>query len=420
MGLIKDRIPTYDNIKNASFGLSDTRLLELLGLSENSINSEKLGETVFFSCLGFLSNAISKLPIYKYSYDNTKGRKRIIDTAFDNVFNLEPNEYMSASTFWSCVELNRNFFGNAYVFENISKGKLNSLWILPSEDVTVYRDNAGIFGKTNAIWYVWFDRNDSGKRYTFAHNEILHYKTWTTWDGVMGIPVKDILKIQIETQKYGQSYINNLYKNNMFGDKVILQYTGDLSPTLKDSLVKETERYCNTNGTRFLPMPMNVTATPMSMKLSDAEFSIINSANANLLAAAFGLSPNVINDYSKSSYANSISQQTDFYVNTLNPIITHYKQENTRKTLSSKDKSSGIFLEHDTKAIWKLDPTAQMVFLKDGVNNLMITPNEAREELGYSWVSNGDMLVGNGNLATLDVIKSGANYNRKAGNGGEK
>lgn len=422
MGFLRNRISK--DIKNVKYSLADKNLLSLLGLDTSVINSDKLGETVFFTCLNFLSNSVSKLPINKYSFDAVKGKERIIGSNLNNILNLEPNEYMNASSFWSCVELNKNFYGNCYVAIIRSKygkekGNIESLWILDTESVQAWRDTAGLFGVANGLWYIWYDKNNSGKKYIFSSGEILHYKTSVTWDGIMGVAIKDILKTQIETQKYGQGYINNLYKNSMFGDKVILQYTGDLGTGAKDTLVKETERYCNSNGTRFLPLPIGITATTLSMKLTDAEFSLINNTNALRLAAAFGLSPNIINDYSKSSYANSVSQQTDFYVNTLSPTLNNYKQENTRKMLLIKEKNNGVFLEHDTKVLFKLDPLQQMEYLTKGTNNLLITPNEGREELGYSWKEGGDVLMGNGNLAPIEIIKTGANYNKNSSGGGD-
>lgn len=418
MGLFKKRMNTK-TIKN-EYSLSDENLLSILGLDLNSINNEKLGEIVFFTCLDFYSKSISKLSEYQYSYDTLKGKSRIIDAQVDNILNLQPNEYMSASVFKACVELQKNFYGNAYVYNQFDgTGKLQSRWILESENVTVWRDTAGLFGNTNALWYVWYDKNNSGKKYTFSANEISHYKTSMTWDGIMGVAIKDALKMQIDTQIHSQAYINNLYKNNMWGDKILLQYTGELNQDAKDELVKGVERYGNLNSTKFLPLPVSIRADVLSMKLSDAEFSVINNTNALRLCAAFGLSPNIINDYSKSSYANSVSQQMDFYVNSLSPVLQMYKQEDTRKLLSSRSINKGNFLEYSTKELFKLDPVAQMQFLKDGTNNGMIKINEAREELGYSYVDGADILLMNGNLITLDMVKSGANYKNPNTGGGD-
>lgn len=423
MGVLKDR---YKSIENKStYSLSDKNLLSLLGLDANLVSSSNMGEIVFYTCLNILSSAVGKLPIYQYTYSDLKGKEKNTDNNLRKVLNLEPNPYMTAMSFWASVELNRNFYGNCYVGvkrydTGPFKRQVESLWILDTEYVTVWRDDAGIFGTKDSIWYVWYDPNNNGKKYVFSSEEILHYKTPVSFDGIVGLAVKDVLKMQLDTQKYSQSYISNLYKNNMFGDKIMLQYTGDLDQGGKDTLVKGIEYFANTNSTKFLPIPLGVQAQLLSMKLSDAEFSIINNTNALRIASAFQLNPNHINDYGKSSYANSVTQQTDFYVNCLMPILEGYKQENTRKLLSSDDKLNGKTIEHNPRDLFKLDPTAHMAYLKDGVNNMIIKPNEARGELGYSYVEGADCLIGNGNLVTLDIIKTGANYTGKGGDTSEE
>ncbi|NRT32642.1 HK97 family phage portal protein [Clostridium beijerinckii] len=418
MGLFKNRFKQQE-IKNQTYSLSDKNLLSLLGIDSNTINSNILGEVIFYTCLDFYCKSVSKLSEYKYSYDALKGQERIIDTSLDSILNLEPNPYMSAKTFKSCVELQRNFYGNAYVWNKFINGKLDSRWILDSESVTVWQDNEGLFDNTNSLWYIWYDKNNGGKKYIFSSDEVSHYKTDMTWDGIMGIAVKDVLSMQLDTLKQGESYINKLYKSGMFGDKILLQYTGDLDSSAKDELVKGVERYGNLNSSKFLPLPVSIKADLLSMKLSDAEFSVISNTNALRIAGAFGLSPNIINDYSKSSYANSVSQQMDFYVNSLSPVLQMYKQEDTRKLIPKPIRDKGIFLEYSTKELFKLDPSAHMDYLVKGSNNGLIKINEAREELGYNYVDGADILVMNGNLAPLDIIKSGANYNKNSTVGGD-
>jgi HK97 family phage portal protein len=419
MGLFKNRIQKRE-IKNETYSLSDKNLLSLLGIDSTTINSNILGEVVFYTCLDFYCKAVSKLSEYKYSYGTLKGQERIIDSNLDNILNLEPNPYMSAKTFKSCVELQRNFYGNAYVYNKFEGGKLKSRWILDNENVTVWQDTAGLFGTINNLWYVWYDKNNGGKKYIFSSDEVSHYKTDMTWDGIMGIAVKDVLSMQLDTLRQGEAYINKLYKSGMFGDKILLQYTGDLDSNAKDELVKGVERYGNLNSSKFLPLPISIKADLLSMKLSDAEFSVISNTNALRIAGAFGLSPNIINDYSKSSYANSVSQQMDFYVNSLSPVLQMYKQEDTRKLISSTlREKQNIFLEYSTKELFKLDPSAHMDYLVKGSNNGIIKINEAREELGYNYVDGADILVMNGNLAPLDIIKSGANYNKNSTVGGD-
>lgn len=421
MGFLNNRA-IQKRIKN-DIGINSKEFLALLGLDESNINSNKLGEITFFICLKHLSECLGKLNIKQYIYNSdTKGKEKVNNMLLDNVLNLEPNTYMSASTFWQTIELNRNFYGNSYAYIETEKngndrGNIKGLWILPSNEVTIYIDNKGLFGQKNNIIYVWTDSR-TGKQYSFMKDEILHFKSSVSFDGITGLAIKDILKTQIDSNKYSQAYLSNLYKNNMQGGKILLQYTGDLSTELKDTLVKETERYSNSVGTgKFLPIPMGVTATELSMKLTDADYLELNKLSSLQIAAAFGIKPNILNNYDKSSYSNSVTQQLDFYVNSLQPILKAYNEENSRKLLTTKAKEAGNRLEFYTKDLFKLDPVAQMDYLQKGVNNCIMTVEEAREELGYGYMEGTNVLIGNGNLISLDNIINNLKSNTVEGGG---
>lgn len=411
MGFLKDRM----NIQNAtSITLQDSELLRLLGIDGQNIRHGKLGEITYFTCLKHLSECMGKLPIRQYREDAVKGKEKVRGSYLDYILNTEPNPYMTASTFWQTVELNRNHYGNAYVYQECytigrNAGQIKALWILPSNQVTIWMDDAGFFGKQNAIWYVWQDQRGRGKQYKFRSEEILHYKSSVSWDGIVGLAVKDILKIQIETAQYGQSYLGKLYKNNMFGGKVILNYTGDLDRKREKTLAEKIESYSSSVGSgKFIPLPLGITAQTLDMKLSDAEFADLNKLSALQIAGAFGIKPNILNNYDKSSYSNSETQQLDFYVNSFMPTLKGYKEENTRRLLTSKQKNDNNVLEHDIKELFKLDPVKQIGVLQKGINNFIYTANEAREEMGlpYSDEPSANELIGNGNYIKISQIGS--------------
>lgn len=392
----------------ASYNLST--LLSALGI-DNSLTGDALNETTYFICLKTLSEIMGKLDIKKYTIDETKGKERVYDSTLNYLLNVEPNQYYTATTMKQAIEMNRNHYGNAYVYMERyqigrNAGQLKALWLLPSAEVSIWMDDRGLFGIPNALWYVWNDRK-TGKQYRFSMNDILHFKTSTTFDGIVGKSVRQILSEQIETAKYGQQYLQKLYKGNMQSSKIILYYTSGLDTAGETALVKNVESFTvPTSGTgAFIPLPQGITATPLDSKLVDAEFSTLKQANALSIAAAFGISPNFINDYSKSSYSNSVTQQQALYTNTMMPIFKTYGEEYTRKMLTAKEKQNTV-LEIDTKALFKLNPIEQMGVLQQGVNNLMYTPNEAREELGLPYKDDptANQLVGNGNLITLDRV----------------
>ena len=160
-------------------------------------------------------------------------------------------------------------------------------------------------------------------------------------------------------------------------------------------------------------MPLGMQAQLLDMKLADAQFFENNKISALQLAAAFGIKPNIINDYTKSSYSNSETQQVDFYVNTLQPLFKGYEQEITHKILTEKEIEEGYRLEINEKILFKMDNKTQAEVYSKYLTNFAMTPNEVREDLNLPYVEGGDTLIGNG--ASINLENIGSQYK-----GGEK
>lgn len=381
---------------------------------ENIDKSSDLSETIYYICLKHLSETISKMPWELRVLTEKKGKEKVINSNIDRILNLRPNPYMTAATFWGTVELNKLHSGNAYIYIEADKnGFPKYLWLLPSTQVEIWIDNKGIFGRLNSIWYIWTDSR-TGKKYSFEMNEIIHLKTHISFDGLSGLPIRDILKTQISSGKNSVGFLNKLYKSNMFGSKVLVHYPGELNKGNEQKVAAGLERYSATQGSgKFIPVPAGFQAQLLDMKLADAQFFENNRVSALQLAAAFGIKPNIINDYTKSSYSNSETQQVDFYVNTLQPLFKAYEQEITYKVLSEREINKGYRLEINEKILFKMDNKTQAEVYSKYLTNFAMTPNEVREDLNLPNIKGGDTLLGNGSTINLENI--GNQYNRGGG-----
>ena len=138
-----------------------------------------------------------------------------------------------------------------------------------------------------------------------------------TFDGYSGAPVREILKATIEGGLESQNFLNNLYKGGLTA-RAVLQYTGDMSPKLEKALIARLEEYANgaNNAGKFIPIPIGMKIEPLNIKLTDSQFFELKKYSALQIAGAFGIKPNQINDYEKSSYANSEMQNISFYIDT--------------------------------------------------------------------------------------------------------
>lgn len=392
-----------------SVDINDSELLDWLGITNTP--KKLVSEVTYFTCLKMLSETLGKMPI-KYYQETDDGKKK---APVDDVYELlrtRPNKVMTPSIFWSTVENNRNHHGNAYVwvrkeFKRYKYGgeySIKDLWIMPTENVQIYIDNKGIFENKGDIYYIYTDKYSS-EVYIFKSEDVMHFKTSMTFDGIQGIPVREILKSTVEGGLESQNFMNNLYKGGLTA-KMALQYTGDLDPVLEKKLVERFEQYANgaNNAGKIVPVPIGMQLLPLNVKLTDAQFFELKKYSALQIAGAFGIKPNQINDYEKSSYSNSEMQQLSFYVDTELFIIKQYEEEINFKLLSEEKRKSGNYFKFNEKVILRADSKTQIENITKAVNNGVYTPNEARAYLDLPKEVGGDKLIVNGNYIPLTDV----------------
>lgn len=390
---------------------------EWLGLEEREKKVTLSSEATYFICLKILSESIGKLPFKIYKRTD-KGRIPYFISDINRVLTIRPNEYMNPTIFWSTVELNRNNFGNAYIWCRWQGRRLKDIWIMQSDCVEVYIDNMGYFGQKNKIYYIYSDPK-SGKRIPFKSEEVIHLKTSYTYDGIIGLPVRAILRSTIEGNLNSQIYMNKLYKEGLTGSAV-LQYTGDLDKKAQRKLKAYYEEFSSgpQNAGKIIPVPLGMTLQPLNYKLTDAQFFELKKYSSLQIAAAFGIKPNHINNYEKSSYSNSEMQQLSFYTDTLQYIMKQYEEEITYKLLTDTQLDEGIFIKFNERAILRADSKTQMEVLTSYSKNGIYTANEARDYLDMPWKEGGDALIVNGNCIPIDDV--GKQYdNNKGGENNE-
>ena len=400
---------------NIIFHKSDRETVELnnlykfLGIDLNT-DERVLSEATYFACLKILSEAIGKLPLKLLRYNEKNGVVTMRKHPLYKILHERPNPYMTATSFWSTVEYNRNHWGNAYVWIQ-GAGKNMKLWILPSESVEVWYDDAKALADQPDIYYLY---SAGDKVYKFASEEILHFKSSNSLDGILGISVQDQLKNTIGGSVKAQKMLNRMYESG-FTAKAVLNYTGSLSDTNVETLVQGIENYAkgdlkDKGVENIIPIPLGFNLTPLNVKLADNQFIEVKQYTSSQIAAAFGIKPYQYNDLTKSSYASAEAQQLSFYVDTLLYIIKQYEEELNYKLLSAEEIHKGYHFKFNVAVILRADLATQINTLSVGVSNFIYTPNEARAMLDLEAKEGGDRLLGNG--ASIPVDLAGTQYIR--------
>ena len=413
----------WNVLTRPSLSANDEELLTWLGIDTR--DRKLISEVTYYTCMKMLSETIGKMPI-KYYQDTEQGRIRADPDEVTRLLTVRPNPIMTPTTLWTAVEMNCQHYGNGYVWirggleKNGSYGgdyKIKDLWLMQSCYVTVLMDDSGVFGNKGKIYYQYTDPED-GELYIFQSEEVMHFKTWYSLDGITGEPVRKILKDTVGGALESQRFMNKLYEQGLTAS-MAMQYTGDLD----DDRVKRLKRKFADklsgpeNAGKVIPVPLGLTLTPLKMSLTDAQFFELKKYSALQIAGAFGIKPNQINNYEKSSYANSETQQLAFLVDTMAYRLKMYEEEINYKVLTLKKQADGYFYKFNEQAILRTDSKTKMENLAKAVNNGIYTLNEAREYEDKPAKPGGDILMVNGNY--IPAIQVGQQYKGGEGDGSD-
>ena len=387
--------------------LTLNQLLNWLGVHDVSGGAQS--EATYYACLKVLSESIGKLPLRIMQTTPNTGVAPVRSHQFYRMLNERPNRFMSASVFWTYMEYCRNHYGNAYALIDTSDPKQPQLWPFDPSKMQVVYDNARLLDKVPDVYYAY---STADGVQVYGSEEILHFKAHQTVDGLVGVSVREQLAATLEGNVRAQKLVNKMYENGMTA-KAVLQYTGSLKDASVDALTRGIEAYAkgemrDKGIENIIPMPLGMTLTPLNLKLADNQFLEVKQYSALQIAAAFGVKPNQIGDYTKSSYASAESQQLSFLVDTLLFNIKQYEEELSWKLLSDAEAASGMGAKFHTAVLLHADQQTQITTLSTAVSSFLMTPNEARERLDLPHKEGGDNLLGNG--AAIPVQYAGTQY----------
>lgn len=387
-------------------------LLDFLGISSN-LRDDALKEATYFACMKVLSESIGKIPIKIMQHTRQTGTLARREHRYYRVLNERPNPYMTATTFWAMMELWRNHYGNAFAWIDERDPQHPKLWPMHPKDTQIYFDNACRLADVPDVYYRY---SIGGQSFVISSAEVLHFKNFLTKDGVTGIPTREQISGVIDGGCKAQKMLNKLYESGMTA-KAVLQYTGGLNDANVEALKKGIQEYAagkDKSGTGgIIPIPMGFTLTPLNIKLTDSQFLELKQYSALQIAAAFGIKPDQIGDYTKSSYSSSEAQQISFLVDTMLFIIKQYEEEISEKLLTPDERGEGYMAKFNSRVLMRVDQFTQIQTITAAIGNFLYMPNEGREFLDMPAVDGGDRLIGNGSTIPLDMI--GAQYQNGSG-----
>ena len=374
------------------------------------VNMDKtdVQEATLTTCLKILSDAVSKLPI-KVHNDNSEA-----DHYLNDLLKLRPNKMMTASTLWGAAEYQRSYYGYSMMaIERDTSGKVISLIPLKNEGITIYVDDVGLLENQEAP--LVFTYQQGGNKYSFRYDEVLYF-VGLTEDGVTPIPLKDRLQTIIDNAKEANRYTNFYLKNGLHSRGVV-KYIGDLSEAKQEELQARMTRVAGgiEKAGQLLPLPIGFDYQSISTSMADSQFVELQQLTERQIASAFGIKMHQLNSLERSTHNNIEHQQKEFYMDTLQPILTAYEQEMTYKLLTDEEISEGFFIRFNVDAMLRSDLKTRYEAYNEGIQGGFLKPDEARAKENLTSEPGGDRLYFNGNM--IPVVQAGNQYSKGGGNG---
>ena len=408
MKLVDNIKRLFRNSGEGGISLSDVHDFFFRG-GTGAADGPDLSEITYFTCLKTLGESIGKMPVYLMDAN----KERVAGHETGRLLNVQPNSIMTPLQFFTTLEYHRNHYGNAYaLIERDRASRLTGLHILHPQLVQVWVNNTDSY--TERRYFYRYMDNKTGKEYWIAPDDMLHLRAWVTDDtGLVGKSVRQILAENMAGNKATQRFLNDLYRKGLTANAVI-KYVGELKKDAQDKMLQRLDAQARDDSRRLITLPIGADIQTLDLKLTDSQFYELKRYSALQVAAAFGVNPDHLNDYTKSSYNNSAMQNLQFYVNTLLYNVSLYEQEMNRKLLTEQEQTAGKGFKFNVWVILRGDPSQQADILQKMVQSAIYSPNEARAKLDSPPCAGGDVHMVNGSYVKLEDI--GKAY---AGRGGD-
>ena len=288
--------------------------------------------------------------------------------------------------------------GNGYLeIGRTTKGEIGYVGHIPATTIRVRRQRDGyvqIIGQKVVYFRNFGAKNPNPVTADPRPNEIIHYKEYSPLNTYYGIPdimsaISSLHGDQLATQ----------YNIDYFGNKAVPRYVvtlkgAKLSAEAEDKLFRflQTSLRGQSHRTLYIPLPGDSDTNKVEFKMEpiengvqEASFNEYRIRNREDILVAHQVPLSKIGGADSSSIASALAQDRTFKEQVARPA-----QKNLEKMLNKIVREKTDVLELKFNELTLTDEIAQSQILERYVKTQVMTPNEARQQLGLPQRPDGD------------------------------
>ena len=364
--------------------------------------------TAVYACVRVLAEAVASLPLHLYKEEDGS-KVKATDHPLYFLLHSEPNEEMTAYSFWETLMTHLLLWGNAYVqvIRN-GKGEVTALYPLMPNRMTVDRDENGHI----YYQYLWSKGSDAPTMketiVKLTPHEVMQIPG-LGFDGLVGYsPIamaKNSIGLSMACEEYGSKFFEN-----GAAPSGVLEHPGILKDPEKVRDSWQAAFGGSQNAGKVAVLEEGMKYSPISINPQEAQFLDTRKFQIDEIARIFRVPPHMIGDLEHATFSNIEEQSLEFVTYSLQPWLTRIESSISRSLLS-KDEKMIYYARFNVDGLLRGNYASRMQGYATGISNGFLCVNDVRRLENMDLVPDsegGNLFLVNGSMTPLRM--AGAAY----------
>lgn len=391
------------SIEDPSIPLSDPRAFEMLFRSVSSatgeiVTSEKaLRVPAVWAAVNVISSTFASVPLKLYQRTE-EGRENVTADPLAAILHDAPNPEWTSYR-WRKYTMTRTLLdGRSYTFiERNVAGRVVNLWPLSPNNVVLERSN----GRTRYHYYEGEKSNQQTAIY--EPHEIIDLPWMLDLDGFRHVdPVakmRDTIALSLALGDYAADFFRNggvpplVLEGPAMSPAAAKRASDDITQALQGR---------KSDGNNVLTMPAGHSLKPVGVDPEKTQMQEARRFQVEETSRVYGIPPVFLQDLTHGTFSNTEQQDLHFVKHTMAHWFKAAEQELNLKLFGHRNNSQ--FVEFSLDGLLRGDFKTRMDGYAQGVQNSLITPNEARRMENRPPMDGGDSLFIQQNMSGLNAL----------------
>ena len=372
-----------------------------------------------YACVRVLSEAVASLPLHLYREEGEGSKVKAADHPLYFLLHDEPNEEMTAYTFWETLMTHLLLWGNAYVqIIRNGKGDVIALYPLMPNRMRVDRDEKGkIYYE-----YQWSRSTDAPTMkdtiVRLTSKEVMQIPG-LGFDGLVGYsPIavaKNSIGLSMACEEYGSKFFSN-----GAAPSGVLEHPGVLKDPEKVRDSWQAAFGGSQNAGKVAVLEEGMKYSPISINPQEAQFLDTRKFQIEEICRIFRVPPHMLGDLEHSNYSTLEEQSLEFVTYSLQPWLIRIEAAISRSLLKKEEKGN-YFARFNVDGLLRGNYESRMQGYATGISNGFMSVNDVRRLENWDLIpeeEGGNLLLVNGSMTPLRA--AGAAYGLDPGGSDEE